>query len=257
MSAIYFQSSARSVDGLVRSSNEDSAFVSGRLIAVADGMGGHAGGEVASKIAIKSLQKLSPILTSLEIDADSVEDLLLNSIFTVDTEIGEYVDEVIELRGMGTTLTALLVVGTNVALLHVGDSRCYRLRGNTLEQLSNDHTVIQELLDQGAISLSEVADHPQRSVLTQALMGHGTVVPVLQIYEVKEKDRYLLCSDGLSSVLTEKEIKTLLKKSDRAEALKALIDATYINGAPDNVTVIVADITDDEITTNEVLGAAQ
>jgi len=257
MSAIYFQSSARSVDGLVRSSNEDSAFVSGRLIAVADGMGGHAGGEVASKIAIKSLQKLSPILTSLEIDADSVEDLLLNSIFTVDTEIGEYVDEVIELRGMGTTLTALLVVGTNVALLHVGDSRCYRLRGNTLEQLSNDHTVIQELLDQGAISLSEVADHPQRSVLTQALMGHGTVVPVLQIYEVKEKDRYLLCSDGLSSVLTEKEIKTLLKKSDRTEALKALIDATYINGAPDNVTVIVADITGDEITTNEVLGAAQ
>jgi serine/threonine protein phosphatase PrpC len=88
-------------------------------------------------------------------------------------------------------------------------------------------------------------------------MGQGTVTPVLQIYEVKEKDRYLLCSDGLSSVLTEKEIKSLLKKSDRSDALKGLIDATYINGAPDNVTVIVADITGEEVTTNEVLGAAQ
>ena len=257
MSAIYFQSEARSADGLHRSGNEDSAFVSGRLIAVADGMGGHAGGEVASRIAIHALQKLSPVLTNTEIDADSVEDLLLNSLFTIDSEIGEYADEATELRGMGTTLTALLVVNNNVALLHVGDSRCYRLRGNSLEQLSNDHTVIQELLEQGAISPSEVADHPQRSVLTQALMGQGTVVPVLQIYEAKEKDRFLLCSDGLSSVLTEKEIKSLLKKSDRSDALKALIDATYINGAPDNVTVIVADITGEEVTTNEVLGAAQ
>ncbi len=257
MSAIYFQSSARSADGLHRSGNEDSAFVSGQLIAVADGMGGHAGGEVASRIAIQSLQKLTPVLTNPEIDSDSVEDLLLNSLFTIDSEIGEYADEATELRGMGTTLTALLVIDRNVALLHIGDSRCYRLRGNSLEQLSNDHTVIQELLEQGAISQSEVADHPQRSVLTQALMGQGTVVPVLQMYEAKEKDRFLLCSDGLSTVLTEKEIKSLLKKSDKDEAVKALIDATYINGAPDNVTIIVADITGDEISTNQLLGAAQ
>lgn len=257
MSAIYFQSEARSADGLLRSGNEDSAFVSGRLIAVADGMGGHAGGEVASRIAIQTLQKLSPILTNTEIDTDSIEDLLLHSLFTIDSEIGEYAEEATELRGMGTTLTALLIVNDNVALLHVGDSRCYRLRGNTLEQLSNDHTVIQELLDQGAISQSEVADHPQRSVLTQALMGQGTVVPVLQMYEVKEKDRFLLCSDGLSSVLTEKEIKTLLKKSDKTQAVKSLIDATYINGAPDNVTIIIADVTGNEITTHQLLGAAQ
>ena len=88
-------------------------------------------------------------------------------------------------------------------------------------------------------------------------MGQGTVVPVLQIYEAKEKDRFLLCSDGLSSVLTEKEIKSLLKKSDKADAVKALIDATYINGAPDNVTIIIADITGNEITANQLLGAAQ
>ncbi len=257
MTAFYFQSNARSADGLHRSGNEDSAFVSGRLIAVADGMGGHAGGEVASRIAIQTLQKLTPVLTNVDIDPDSTEDLLLNSLHTIDSEIGEYAEEVMEVRGMGTTLTALLLVDSNVALLHVGDSRCYRLRGNTFEQLSNDHTVIQELLNQGTISQSEVADHPQRSVLTQALMGQGTVVPVLQMYEAKVKDRYLLCSDGLSAVLTDKEIKTLLKKSNKEDAVKALIEATYINDAPDNVTVIVADITEDEITAHQLLGAAQ
>jgi serine/threonine protein phosphatase PrpC len=256
MSAIYFQSSARSADGLQRSGNEDSAFVSGRLIAVADGMGGHAGGEIASRIAIKTLEQLTPVLTNIEIDSDSVEDLLLNSLHTIDQTISEYSAEADEVRGMGTTLTALLLVDRQAALLHVGDSRCYRLRGNALEQLSNDHTVIQELLDQGAISQSDIAEHPQRSVLTQALMGTGTIIPVLQMYDVKEKDRFLLCSDGLSSVLTEKEIKSLLKKSSGGEAVKALVEATYINGAPDNVTVIVADITTTEININELLGAA-
>ena len=158
---------------------------------------------------------------------------------------------------MGTTLTALLMHADTIALLHVGDSRCYRLRANTLEQLSNDHTVIQELLDQGAISLAEVHNHPQRSVLTQALMGDGNIDPVLQIYEAKEGDRYLLCSDGLSGVLTEKEIKTLLKSGDKDVAVKSLIDATYINGAPDNVTVLIADVTREAVSTNLLLGAAE
>ena len=257
MRALYFQSSARSAEGLHRSGNEDSAFISGSLIAVADGMGGHAGGESASRIAIQTLHKLSPVLTDNEIDLESIEDLLLNSLFTIDSEIGEYAEEAVEVRGMGTTLTSLLLVGNYVALLHIGDSRCYRLRGNTLEQLSNDHTVIQELMDQGAISPMEAAEHPQRSVLTQALMGQGTIVPVLQMYEAQVKDRFLLCSDGLSNVLTEKEIKSLLKKSNKDEAVKALVDATYINDAPDNVTVIVADLTEEEITHVQLLGAAQ
>ena len=257
MSAIYFQSSARSADGLQRSGNEDSAFVSGQLIAVADGMGGHAGGEVASRIAIQTMQQLAPVLTNHDIDSDSIEDLLLNSLHTIDNQINDYVEEAPEVRGMGTTLTALLLVKDKAALLHVGDSRCYRLRGNDFEQLSNDHTVIQELLDQGAITQSEVIDHPQRSVLTQALMGQGNVVPVLQLYDVKIKDRFLVCSDGLSSVLTEKEIKILLKKTDGASAVKTLVEATYVNGAPDNVTVIVADISTETVSVNELLGAAQ
>jgi len=256
MSGHFFETSARSAIGLVRQGNEDSGFVSPQLIAVADGMGGHAAGEVASKIAVQVLQSLVPTLISADIDQDSVEDLLMHSLHSIDTEISAVTNEEIEKRGMGTTLTTLLIRDNYISLLHVGDSRCYRLRGNTLEQLSNDHTVIQELLDQGAISQAEAAEHPQRSMLTQALRGDGDVTPVLQMYEVKKGDRYLLCSDGLSGVLTEKEIKIGLKKSDKDDAVKFLIDATYVNGAPDNVTVLIADISESSTTPTSLLGAA-
>jgi serine/threonine protein phosphatase PrpC len=256
MSAHFFETSARSAIGLVRQGNEDSAFTSAQLIAVADGMGGHAAGEVASRIAVQVLQKLAPTLAATDIDEDSVEDLLMHSLHSIDAEIATVTDEEIEKRGMGTTLTALLIRDNRIALLHVGDSRCYRLRGNTLEQLSNDHTVIQELLDQGAISQAEAVEHPQRSMLTQALRGDGDVTPVLQMFEVKKGDRYLLCSDGLSGVLTDKEIKVGLKKSDKDEAVKFLKDATYINGAPDNVTILIADISDTSTTPSLLLGAA-
>jgi serine/threonine protein phosphatase PrpC len=256
MSAHFFETSARSAIGLVRQGNEDSGFVSPQLIAVADGMGGHAAGEVASRIAVEVLQSLTSALISTEIDEDSVEDLLMHSLHSIDSEISVVTDEDLDKRGMGTTLTALLIRDKYISLLHVGDSRCYRLRGNTLEQLSNDHTVIQELLDQGAISPAEAVEHPQRSMLTQALRGDGDVTPVLQMYEIKKGDRYLLCSDGLSGVLTEKEIKIGLKKSDKDEAVKFLVDATYVNGAPDNVTVLIADISDEAKTTPSLIGAA-
>ena len=256
MSAHFFNTTGRSAVGLVRQGNEDSGFVSPQLIAVADGMGGHAAGEVASRIAVKVLQSLTPALTSEDIDEDSIEDLLMHSLHSIDSEISVVTDEDNEKRGMGTTLTALLIRDKYISLLHVGDSRCYRLRGNTLEQLSSDHTVIQELLDQGAISAAEAVEHPQRSMLTQALRGDGDVTPVLQMYEIKKGDRYLLCSDGLSGVLTDKEIKMGLKKSDKDEAVKFLVDATYINGAPDNVTVLIADISDSSTTQATLLGAA-
>ena len=256
MSANFFNTSARSAIGLMRQGNEDSAFVSPQLIAVADGMGGHAAGEVASRIAVQVLHRLTPTLTATDIDEDSVSDLLMHSLHSIDEEIAAVAEEEIEKRGMGTTLTALLFRDNHIALLHVGDSRCYRLRASALEQLSNDHTVIQELLDQGAISEAEAAEHPQRSMLTQALRGDGDVTPVLQVYEVKKGDRFLLCSDGLSGVLTEKEIKIGLKKSDKDEAVKFLVDATYVNGAPDNVTVLIADISSDNNSTFQLLGAA-
>ena len=257
MGKSYFAVAARTAIGLARSGNEDSALTSSSLVAVADGMGGHAGGEVASKIAIKTLATMVPVLTAPDIDTDSIEDLLLNSLHNIDDELSRVAQDEIELRGMGTTLTALLIRDDRVALLHVGDSRCYRLRGNTFEQLTHDHTVLQELLDSGTISLSEAQDHPQRSMLTQVLMGEGSVAPVLMVYEVNSKDRFLLCSDGLSSVLTEKEIKSILKKSNRDEAVAALVEATYINGAPDNVTVVVADVIEKEEHQLELFGAAQ
>jgi PPM family protein phosphatase len=258
MSQLYFATSARSAVGLVRSGNEDSALASSQLIAVADGMGGHAAGEVASRIAITSLAELSQIFTQSDIDAESADDIYLNAIHSIDADIKGAVADNPELTGMGTTLTSLFLRGDKIALLHIGDSRAYRLRSNSLEQLSVDHTVIQELLSQGSISESDIATHPQRSVLTQVLMGEGKLELPLPIFEGKIKDRYLVCSDGLNSVLTDKEIKSLIKGKDRDAAVTALIDATYINGAPDNVTVVIADVVE-EVQPKDIekIGAAQ
>ena len=129
-------------------------------------------------------------------------------------------------------------------LLHVGDSRAYRIRGASIEQLSVDHTVMQELLSAGTITQADVAEHPQRSMLTQALMGSQALSIALHIFDIKDGDRFILCSDGLSGVLTDKEIKTLVKSQSPKDAVAALVDATYINGAPDNVTIIVSDLAD-------------
>jgi len=145
----------------------------------------------------------------------------------------------------------------HLPLLHIGDSRAYRLRGNDLEQLSADHTVLQELLNKGIISESDAQIHPQRSMLTQALMGEGTLEPSLHVFEGKIKDRYLICSDGLTGVLSDKEIKSLIKGKDAAAAVDALIDATYINGAPDNVTIVLADLVESSDSEVEKLGAAK
>ena len=257
MSQFYFAANARSAVGLVRNGNEDSALISSQTIAVADGMGGHVGGEVASSIAINTLARIAPTFSEATLDGDSADDLFLNALHSVDLALKNATDEEPSLLGMGTTLTSLFIRAEQIALLHVGDSRAYRLRGSTLELLSVDHTVLQELLTQGAISAAEAQEHPQRSMLTQALMGDSKVEASLQIFDVKAKDRYLLCSDGLTGVLTEKEIKSLIKGKDRTDAINALIDATYINGAPDNVTVVLADISDSASTEVEHIGAAK
>jgi serine/threonine protein phosphatase PrpC len=203
---LQFNAIAQSDLGLVRDGNEDSALISANLIAVADGMGGHAGGEVASAIAINTLEKLLPVIADTNIDIDSREDLFLNISYEIDAEILRVSKEQPELSGMGTTLTALSLTENQVDLLHIGDSRCYRWRDKKLEKLSYDHTVMQELLDQGRLTPEEVFDHPQRSLLTQALMGDSGIDPVLMSYEVKAGDKFLLCSDGLTNVLSELEL---------------------------------------------------
>jgi serine/threonine protein phosphatase PrpC len=244
MESLYFVSAARSAVGLIRSGNEDGALTHPQLIAVADGMGGHAGGEVASAIALKTLAGRSAVFTDADIDKDSADDYFNSTIDEIDGALKVASDEDPALSGLGTTLTSLFIRDSQAVLLHVGDSRAYRIRGASIEQLSVDHTVMQELLAAGTITQADVAEHPQRSMLTQALMGSQTLSIGLHIFDLKEGDRFILCSDGLSGVLTDKEIKTLVKSQSPNDAVAALIDATYINGAPDNVTIVVADIAD-------------
>jgi serine/threonine protein phosphatase PrpC len=233
-----FNSFAQTDLGLVREGNEDSAITCANLIAVADGMGGHAGGEVASAIAINALSQLQPVLVDEKIDNDSREDLFLNITHEIDQVIQEKSKAQPDLAGMGTTLTALSIFDKNIELLHVGDSRCYRYRDNKLEQLSYDHTVMQELLDQGRLTPQEVFDHPQRSLLTQALMGDSGLDPILISFEIKKDDRYLLCSDGLTNVLSDYEISKIIEANEDKAIPQSLITEVRSKGAPDNITII-------------------
>jgi serine/threonine protein phosphatase PrpC len=255
---LQFNAIAQSDLGLVRDGNEDSALISQNLIAVADGMGGHAGGEVASAIAINTLEALLPVITDTEIDIDSREDLFLNLSYEVDAEILRVSKERPELSGMGTTLTALAITNNQVDLLHIGDSRCYLWRDKKLTRLSYDHTVMQELLDQGRLTPEEVFDHPQRSLLTQALMGDSGIDPVLMSYEVKIDDKFLICSDGLTNVLSDLEISKIIKATDEDKLLAELITETKAKGAPDNITIVWAGVSE-STDTNKVIkfGAAK
>lgn len=248
-----FNAIGRSEVGLHRSGNEDSALINGVLIAVADGMGGHAGGEVASKVAISTLAQILPLLNNDEMDPESLEDFLLNAILEVDDEIKLTAEANDRLSGMGTTLTAIALYRNKAYVLHTGDSRAYRLRGKEFTQLTKDHSVVQELIDAGTITEAEAAVHPQRSVLTNVLMGLGNITPLLVQYDVKTGDKFLLCSDGLTNVISNAE---LHKKMTEEDALSNLISLTYERGAPDNVTVVIAEVgTGDTVT--EFFGAAK
>lgn len=229
---------ARSELGLHRDGNEDSGLLATNLLAVADGMGGYAGGEVASRTVIATLAKIHPMLFA-DLDADSRDDIYSSSIFDMDLALRDIAAAKPELDGMGTTLTSIALFGDQVHLLHIGDSRAYRIRSGKIIRLSHDHTVVQELLDQGRITADEASDHPQRSFLTQALMGKENLEPVLQAFPAEIGDTYLLCSDGLTAVVDEGKIAAAMKLP-LADAVNSLIELTYENGAPDNVTVVAA-----------------
>ena len=236
----------RSEVGLQREGNEDSGFVSPNILAVADGMGGYIGGEIASRTVITKLAELNPILSNPELDHESREDLLRMSIASMDSAIAEIGAQRPELVGMGTTLTSISLFNNYVLLLHVGDSRAYRVRGKKIEQISHDHTVVQELVDQGRLTLDEIADHPQRSFLTQAIMGKENLTPILVAYPAVKGDKYLVCSDGLTAVVDEGKIAQALQE-DLQSAVNTLVDLTYKNGAPDNVTVIATEVGESSI----------
>ncbi|MFI6297715.1 Stp1/IreP family PP2C-type Ser/Thr phosphatase [Nonomuraea sp. NPDC050790] len=229
---------ARSDVGLLREGNEDSAYASGRLLAVADGMGGHAHGEVASSVAIAAMASLE--------EAQQGGDLL-NAIEAAVRDANRKLHEMVgrdpSLKGMGTTLTAMLWNGTQVALVHVGDSRAYLLRRGELYQITHDHTLVQQLVDDGRITPEEAATHPQRSILLRALDGSGEVDPDLTLREAQIGDRYLLCSDGLSGVVSAETLHaTLTNIDDPEEVVRQLIDLANRGGGPDNITCVLADV---------------
>ncbi|KZS67919.1 serine/threonine protein phosphatase, partial [Mycobacterium kansasii] len=231
---------ARSDRGLVRANNEDSVYAGARLLALADGMGGHAAGEVASQLVIAALAHLD--------DDEPGGDLLGKleaAVRAGNSAIAAQVEMEPDLEGMGTTLTAILFDGNRLGLVHIGDSRGYLLRDGELTQITKDDTFVQTLVDEGRITAEEAHSHPQRSLIMRALTGHE-VEPTLTMREVRAGDRYLLCSDGLSDPVSDETIHEALKIPDVAESAYRLIELALRGGGPDNVTVVVADVVDYE-----------
>jgi len=230
--------SARSDRGLVRRNNQDSVYAGPRLLALADGMGGYAGGEVASKVVIAALAPLDD-----DAPGDDLLAQLAQALDQGNDAIGEMVGGDPHLDGMGTTLTAILFAGNKLGLAHVGDSRAYLMRGNTLAQITHDDTFVQSLVDDGRITAEEAAHHPQRSLLIKALNGQP-VDPSLAVREARAGDRYLLCSDGLSGVVSDETLAMALQIADPQACADRLIELALKGGGPDNITVIVADVVD-------------
>lgn len=229
---------ARSDRGLVRSNNQDSVYAGPRLLAVADGMGGYAGGEVASKIVIAALAPLD--------DDEPGEDLLnplREAVMAGNAAISELVANDPELDGMGTTLTAILFAGNRLGVVNIGDSRTYMMRGGQVSQITHDDSFVQSLIDEGRITPEEANSHPQRSLLLRALTGHD-VEPSLTVREARPGDRFLLCSDGLSSYISHETLTEAIRISDPQDSADRMIELALKAGGPDNVTVIIADVID-------------
>ena len=228
----------RSDRGLMRTNNEDSVYAGPRLLALADGMGGHAAGEVASNVVISALAHL---------DEDRPVDDLISTLRDATADANNHLRDLVtqdpNLDGMGTTLTALLFAGHRVGLVHVGDSRAYLVRGGQLTQITHDDTFVQALIDEGRLTEEEASSHPQRSLILHALNG-ADVEPDLSIREVRVGDRYLLCSDGLSDVVSPDTLLEALQLPDPHESADRLVELALRAGGPDNVTCIVADVID-------------
>ena len=228
--------------GLMREGNEDSAFAGTHLLAVADGMGGHAAGEVASAAVIAALEQLD----ELGVNAGDPQEALRDAVEEANTTLREMVAADSELQGMGTTVTAVLNDGTYVWLAHVGDSRAYLLRDGSLRQVTRDHTFVQQLVDEGRIAPEDVSTHPQRNLITRALDGREPVDLDLERLDLAPGDRLLLCSDGLSGIVSDDSLQDVLRGNDDPDtAVHQLIDLALRGGGHDNITCIVADAVED------------
>ncbi|MCH0570254.1 Stp1/IreP family PP2C-type Ser/Thr phosphatase [Streptomyces sp. MUM 136J] len=240
---------AGSHKGMIREGNEDSGYAGPRLLAIADGMGGQAAGEVASSEVISTIVALDD-----DIPGSDILTTLGTAVQRANDQLRQMVEEDPSLEGMGTTLTALLWTGQRLGLVHVGDSRAYLLRDGVLTQITQDHTWVQRLVDEGRITEEEATTHPQRSLLMRALGSGDHVEPDLSIREVRAGDRYLICSDGLSGVVSHQTLEdTLASYQGPQETVQELIQLALRGGGPDNITVIVADVLD--LDTGDTLAA--
>ena len=236
------RSAAVSHVGKIRQNNQDSGYAGRYLFVVADGMGGHAGGDVASAIATKRILETDREYTS----ANDAEYALKSALLAANSLLAETVFEHHELTGMGTTVSGILRVGDKMAIAHIGDSRVYLLRDGELQQITSDHTFVQRLVDSGRITPEEAAVHPRRSVLMRVL-GDVDASPEIDtaVHDTRPGDRWLLCSDGLSSYVSEERITQLLTTTESTpHAVDRLVRESLDEGAPDNVTVVLVDIDD-------------
>jgi PPM family protein phosphatase len=250
---------ARSDIGLGRySNNQDSGYAGPHLLVIADGMGGHAAGDVASSTAIARLVALDDAATG---GGDALA-RLTRALTDANQDLRDRVAAEPSLHGMGTTVTAILYSGNKLALAHIGDSRGYLLRDGQLTQITHDHTFVQTLVDEGRLTEEEARNHPQRNLITRVLTGERDDTPDLSVRDAKPGDIFLLCSDGLTGVVSEETLAEVLGEgTDVAVRAEQLIDLALKGGASDNVTCIVADVIDLDTedgpsTSPEVVGAA-
>jgi serine/threonine protein phosphatase PrpC len=248
---------ARSDIGLGRyRNNQDSGYAGPHLLAVCDGMGGHAGGDVASSTALGQLVALDG-----ESHGSDAVALLSQTLREANAELRHRVDHDPSLAGMGTTATILMRYGSKLALAHIGDSRAYLLRDGELTRLTRDHTFVQSLVDEGRITEEEAEQHPQRSIITRVLSGDPDDEPDLSVREARLGDRYVVCSDGLTAVVSDSTLAEALAEHDSpGPCAEALVQMALRGGGPDNITCVVAHVVDassgDTSTLPEVVGAA-
>ncbi|WP_246199676.1 PP2C family protein-serine/threonine phosphatase [Arthrobacter zhaoguopingii] len=237
--AYFLRFAARSDVGMVRAKNDDSAYVGRYLAVVADGMGGHAGGNIASASTVLDLVHLDR--SHQRGDAGTE---LADEIQTANSLLSELVSTNPQLAGMGTTVTALLLNGDRLELAHIGDSRAYRLKNGVFEQITTDHTFVQRLIDEGRLRPEEADVHPHKNVLMRVL-GDVDASPELdlQTLEVEPGERWLLCSDGLTAVLNDRMVEQIVRETPNLdECVNALVELTLAGGSPDNVTVAVIEV---------------
>ncbi|HXV92870.1 MAG TPA: protein phosphatase 2C domain-containing protein [Pseudonocardia sp.] len=242
------RSAAGSDVGQRRPVNQDSAYTSPRVLAVADGMGGHAYGEVASSVAVRAIADLDEELAHVDLAQVDLLPTLGEAVTEAARRLTALAERDPSLRGTGTTLIAVIVDGTRIGVAHIGDSRAYLLRDGELHQLTRDHTLVQALVDEGTISAEEAIDHPRRSILVRTLQDSSVPEPDLFAVEGRVGDRFLLCSDGVTAVLDDAAIRRVVSEvAEPAEVVARLIALANDGGGPDNITAVVADLVEAQV----------